>query len=133
VFSGQDVLVCRGHPGIQLPNDVWSWNRVVETETPGPLTASLRKRDVTFQAYATVSVYRPGGPDQEQVAEERCYDLADAMSEYLRVTDPTLGGLVFWCFRTAYDSEGSTDPVLLAKGRCIEATVEFTALARITS
>jgi hypothetical protein len=133
LFADDDVLVCWGHPGVQLPNDVFSWGRVAEVEEPGPISSSRRARDVTFQVYATISVYRPGGPDQEQVAEQRCYDLADAMSEYVRVTDTTLGGLVYWCFRTNYDSEGSTDATLLAKGRCIEATVEFTARARITS
>lgn len=128
------VMVRNGSPGQYQPDDIVSFGRYRLTEEPGPLSASRRARDVTVLVYATISVYRAGGEEQETIAEARCLELADTIGEWLRAGDNTkLGGRAFWCFRTDYDSDGLTDPEYLAEGRLIEATVEFTARTRITS
>lgn len=125
--------VSYGHPGKQLPDDVVSVTRVVTQQDPATLSANLRQRDLIITITVVVSVWRKGGADQEQVAGDRAYQLLDALEEYVRVTDTTLGGLVRWCFCIGSDSEGSTDPQLLATGRVIEITAQFFAKARITS
>lgn len=137
------VLVCYGHPGTDIPDDVLSVGRVTVEQEPGPISATNRARDITLTAYVTASVYRGGGPEAEQAAGDRAYELVTLLEEYVRVTDTTLHaaagladgepGLVWWCFCTGHDSDGATDPALLAKGRVIEVLASFTARARITN
>lgn len=129
-----DVMVCYGHPGTNLPPDIVSFGKVTCVQTPGPMSATRRSRDLTLTVEVTVSIYR-GGPDPqtEKVCGDRAYALLTLLEEYLRVTDPTLGGLVWWCFLTEHESTGTTDPDLLTQGRLIEITATFTAQARITS
>lgn len=121
-----------GHPGIKLPDDIVSVMRVTAQQEPGPIGTN-RARDLTLTADVTVSIYRAGGADQEAVAAAQAYALLTAVEEHCRVTDTTLGGAVWWCFCTSHESEGATNPDLLAKGRVIEITATFTARARITS
>lgn len=122
-----------GHPGTDLPDDIISWGRVTSSQEPGPLSSSNRSRTNMLTADVTVSVFRAGGPEQEQVASGVAYAYLSAIEEYLRVTDTTLGGLVLWCFCTSHESDGLTDPQLLAQGRTIEITATFTAFSRIHS
>jgi hypothetical protein len=126
------VLVCNGHPGQYQPDDIVSFNRVTWSEEPATLSTRM-VRDLTVQVSATISVYRGGGPEQEQVCEDRCLELADLISEHVRAVDPKLGDRALWCFRTSYESLGSSSPDITAKGRVIEATVVFTARCRISS
>jgi hypothetical protein len=128
-----NVLVCYGHPGKFQPDDIVSWGRVTATITQGPLSASNRARDITLVASVKVSIKRGGGPEMEQVAADRAYYLLNAIEEYVRATDTTLGGLVWWCFCTGHDADGATAPENLAEGRIIEIDAEFTAQGRITS
>jgi hypothetical protein len=126
------LLVCYGHPGTQLPDDIVSVGRVTSAQEPEALGTN-RSRWNVLTAEVTVSVFRAGGPEQEQIAGDRAYQLLVAIEERLRVTDTSLGGLVLWCFCTGHESNGSTDPDLLAKGRVIDVIATFTARARITS
>lgn len=126
------VKVCYGHPGTKQPDDIMSVGRItasIDFATVG----TNRTRELVLTAEVKVSVFRRGGPDQEQVAGDRAYALMNALEEYVRAVDTTLGGVVRWCFCTGHDSDGSTDPELLAQGRCIEVDGTFTARARITS
>lgn len=134
VAAGHTFGVFYGHPGTQqLPDDIVSWGRVTSSQEPGPISATNRSRTNNLAADVTISVFRSGGADQEQVASEAAYAYLSAIEEYLRVTDPTLGGLVLWCFCTGHDSDGVTDPILLAQGRTIEITATFSAFSRIHS
>lgn len=125
------VLVCYGHPGIQQPDDIVSVGRVTSTQEPGPMSNTNRSRTNTLTVDLTISIFRRGGADQEQVAGDRAYSLLSAVEEYVRVTDTTVGGTVMWCFLTSHTSDGATDPTLLTQGRCIEITATFTAYTRI--
>lgn len=127
------VLCVRGHPGTNMPDDVLTWGQVSASQEPGPLSSTNRARDVTYTFTLTASIFRGGGPEAEGVAEDRAHALISAVEEYVRVTDTTLGGLVFWCFCTALDSNGATPPEVLSKGRIIDVDAVFTAYARITS
>ena len=94
---------------------------------------SNRPREETLTIDVVVSVYRGGGPDMEQVASDRAYELLGELELYARVTDTTIGGTVRNCALVSHESEGATDPEILAAGRLIEITAQFVAQARITS
>lgn len=134
-ITDQEVLVAYGNPGpVQtLPDDIVSVGRVTGHFGPGPISATNRARDVTLTAWVTASCFRAGGWEQEEIAGDRAYELIGLLEEYVRVTDTTLGGLVYWCFCVDHDSEGYTSPEALAEGRTIEVVAQFEATARITS
>lgn len=131
-INDADVMVCYGHPGTVQPDDIVSFGRVTSTQSPHTMSTN-RTRWNTLTIDVTISVYRTGGADQEQVAGDRAYELLNLIEEYVRVTDTTLGGLVLYCFCTSHESDGYTDPQVIAKGRLIEITATFTAESRITS
>lgn len=131
--DGDSVLVCNGHPGPNYPDDVVSWTRFYATQEPGPISQTNRSRWVEYRFEVLVSVIRGGGLEMEPIAEARAQQLLTAIEEYVRVTDTTLGGLVEWCFCTSIDSEGTTEPEIIAHGRISEVSATFTARARITS
>lgn len=138
-INDTSVLVCYGHPGTVQPPDIVSVGQITAQQDMATLSNAKRTRDLVLTAEVVVSVFRAGGPEQEQVAGDRAYALLDLVEEYLRTTDTQLatsnGGtpLVWWCFCTSHDSDGSTDPEVLANGRLIEIRATFTARARITS
>jgi len=126
-----EVLVTYGHPGIELADDMIGVTRVAVKQDFATLGTN-RTREETLTADVVISCYRGGGPEMEQVVGDRVYDLLGRIEFYVRRTDTTLGGVVRQCFLTSHESEGSTDPDLLAEGRVIECTATFTAQARIT-
>lgn len=133
-ITDTNVTVCYGHPGQYQPDDIIAVGRITCTQVPGPISRTNRARDVTLTAEVHVSCFR-GGPDPEteKLAGDRAYALLSLIEEQVRVTDTTLGGLVWWCFCTDHDSDGITDPQMLAKGRLVEILATFTAQARITN
>ncbi len=54
------------------------------------------------------------------------------LEQYVRTTDPQLGGLALWCFLTSTESFGYTQAAQLAEGRLCEIEATFTARVRIT-
>lgn len=127
-----NVQVSYGHPGMSQINDIIAFTRThVEQEfaTYGP----RRQREETLELTVVVSVFRPGGPDQEEVASDRAYELLGVLEEYARATDTTIGGSVRDCALGPHDSDGESDPEVLAQGRLIEVKATFIAHARITS
>jgi hypothetical protein len=127
------VLVCLGHPGTQLPDDIVSIGDLTVTQDFATMSTN-RTREMVITQEVIVSIYRAGGPDQEPVVSARGFDLLNRIEEYVRVTDTTLGGLVRWCMCTGHGpSGGSLDTDVLAKGRVIEVPAQFTARARITN
>lgn len=123
------VQVAYGHPGLTQEQDIVSVGRT--TSTQDFVTFGARAREETVTVEVIFSCYRGGGPEVEQVVEERAYSLLGMLEDHLRDTDPTLGGVVRWSQLTSIDCQGATDPDVLAAGRCSEVTAVFTAHARI--
>jgi hypothetical protein len=125
-----DVQISRGNPGVTQNNDIVGFGKVTSQQEPGPFSPR-RPRDETLTVAVVFSIYRPGGPDQEEVAEDRAYKLLGDLENYVRKTDTTLGGVVRHCFLDEIQSDGASDPEILAGGRLIEVTGVFQAFARI--
>lgn len=130
--NAADVIATYGHPGTSIPDDVIAWTRVHIVQEPGPISPR-RPRDLLVSVWCKVSVYRGGGPEAEQIAGDRAYAILNVIEEGLRSGDTTLGGLLWWLFCVDHDSDGSTDPDVLANGRVIEIDAQFDGRARITS
>lgn len=126
------VLTCFGQPGTLEPEDIVSFGRLSVNQTSATISPN-RTRDEMLTLDVDISCYRGGGPEMEQVASDRAYELLRMIEQQVRVTDTTVGGTVRWCFLTSHDSTGATDPAMLEQGRAIDITATFTALARITS
>jgi hypothetical protein len=133
LVAGQDVLVTFGHPGDELGNwdDVVSFADTGAEQVSGPMGTN-RSREETLRQTVWVSIFRPGGADQERVASDRAYELLGLLEHHVRFTDTTLGGVVRQCFLTGHTSTGQTDPGELASGRLIEIEATFTAQVRVT-
>lgn len=99
-----------------------------------------RQRELVMTLDIIVSVFRAGSEDSEDVdevtveADDRAYQLLDAIEEWVRVTDTTLGGVVRWCACTHHENDGAgTDPDIAARGREAAILATFTAPVRVTS
>jgi hypothetical protein len=125
-----DVQIARGHPGKTQRDDIVAFGKVTSQQEPGPL-GPRRARNETVTVAVVFSIYRRGGPDQEQVAEDRAYKLLGDLENYVRKTDTTLGGTVLHCFLSEVESDGASEPNIIASGRLIEVTGVFQAFARI--
>ncbi|HEY0249705.1 MAG TPA: hypothetical protein VGC45_15750 [Gryllotalpicola sp.] len=126
-----DVLISDGHPGRIDADDAVALMGVSQEEVPGPISATRRVREETLTVTVVISCYRVGGQDQQRIVDARALKLLGDLSNHLRKTDPTLGGLCVWCFRTSFDLEKSADPAVLTDGRLTEINAKFTAVARI--
>lgn len=126
------VLVAFGQPGTFDPDDIVSIARVSEQQTEATISTN-RTRNETITLEVLISCYRGGGPEMEQVASDRAYQLLRMIETQVRVTDTTVGGTCWWCFLQSHESAGATDPALIDQGRTIEITAMFEARARITS
>jgi hypothetical protein len=126
------VLVAHGHPGLEVTDDMIGVGRVTSAQEPATMGTN-RSREETLTVDVTISCYRGGGPEMEKVASDQAYALLRLIERYCRITDTTMGGVVRQCFLTSHESDGATDPAILAEGRLIELTATFTALARITA
>lgn len=133
------VQVCYGAPGKHQADDILSWGRLEVVFTNGPISPK-RLQDLVLTCTLTASVLRKGGPEAEQKAADRAYDLLVAVEQYVRITDTQLaqarqdgvsGPLVWWCMPANHVSEGATDPLVISKGRIIEIECDFVAHARI--
>jgi hypothetical protein len=126
------VLVSFGQPGTFEPDEIVKIGMITTDQSPATISTN-RAREETLTLEVTVSVHRGGGPDQEQVASDRAYALLQLLADYVHHTDTTLGGAVRMCFLTSTESDGATDPDLIAQGRMIAIVAKFTAAARITN
>lgn len=131
-INDSTVLVTYGHPGLEVADDMVGVQKITSQQVIANMGAR-RSREETLTAEVIVSCYRGGGPEVEQVAGDRAYQLLGLIEQYVRVTDTTVGGTVRDCFLISHDSQGATDPALIAEGRVIEITATFEAHARITS
>lgn len=127
-----NVQVSFGTPGSFEDWDIIRIGAVRARQDPATL-GSNRGREQQLDLEVTISVYRGGGADQEQVCSDRAYELLRILADQVHHTDTTLGGVVRWCFLTADESDGATDPELIGNGRTIAIVATFTAAARITN
>lgn len=127
-----DVQVCYGHPGQSMLNDLVVFGEVGSEQVPGP-HGGQRSRDETLTLTVVVSIFRPGGPEQELITATRGYDLLGQIENHVRKTDTTVGGTVRECFLTSHASDGSTDPQVLSAGRLTTIAAQFTAHTRIST
>lgn len=127
------VLITFGHPGPQVANflDAVAFTDLSVEQSPATLSTN-RSREEVLTLVVQVSCWRPGGPEMESVASDAAYGLLEALERQVRVTDPTLGGIVRHCFLESHTSEGATDPAALTAGRTIEVEARFVAHVRIT-
>ncbi|NQX36253.1 hypothetical protein [Herbiconiux sp. VKM Ac-2851] len=127
-----DVQISYGHPGKTQHPDIVGFSRVTSEQDPATLSTN-RSREETLQLVVTFSIYRFGGPEMEEVATVRAYKLLGDLENYVRKTDTTLGGVVRHCFLQTHESDGESDPNVLAQGRLIEVQATFQAQNRITT
>jgi hypothetical protein len=128
----QSVQVAFGTPGSFQDWDIIRIGRVNARQDPATLGTN-RAREQLLELEVTISCYRGGGAEMEQVCSDRAYQLLRILAEQVHHVDTTLGGVVRWCFLTADESDGATDPELLENGRTIAIVATFTAAARITN
>jgi len=127
-----EVYVCFGQPGTFDPAEIVKIGMISSEQDPATMGTN-RGREETLTLEVTISVYRGGGQDQEQVCSDRAYALLRMIADYVHHTDTTLGGAVRMCFLTSTESDGATDPDRIAEGRTIAIVAKFTAAARITN
>lgn len=124
------VQVGLGMPWPQTAQDLIAVGGVESQLEPGPM-GPQRSRDETLTVEVLISVFRPGGQDQEQVASDRAYELLGAIERHLRMVDPTVGGLVRACLLTGHRMESDPFDDGTGMGRVVEVLATFAAQARI--
>lgn len=124
------VQVAYGHPGLTQEDDIVSVGRTTSNLDVATYSPN-RSREETITCEVVFSCYRGGGPEMEQVVEERAYQLLGLLEDYVRTTDITVGGAVRWCMLSNVECDGATDPDILQAGRCIDLTATFTAHVRL--
>lgn len=129
LLSDEDVQVVLGVPGTAQWDDIVSIEDTSMEQDVATLGPS-RQREETIRQTVIISVYRAGGEDQEKVVTDRAYEILGTIENYLRKTDPTLGGIVLWCFLTSVEF-ASTDANTATGGRIAGIAAVFTARARI--
>lgn len=125
-----EVQVSLGYPWPQTAADivaVGACRATLAAATLGP----QRSRDETSTVEVLISVFRPGGQEQEQVASDRAYALLDMIEHHLRTVDPTLGGLVRQCVVTSHDMDSAPFDDGTVQGRTVELLVTVTATYRV--
>lgn len=132
LWTNTDVQVAFGHPGMTQAGDIVAFGRIASAQEFAAY-GSNRPREETLTLEVVFSIYRGGGPEMEKVASDRAYALLGELELYARVTDTTIGGTVRHCSLLSHESDGATDPEILAAGRLIEITAQFVAQVRITS
>jgi hypothetical protein len=128
----QEVQVDFGTPGSYAAWDIIKIGRVSARQDPATLGTN-RSREQSLEIEVTISCYRGGGADQEQVCSDRAYQLLRLLADEVHHGDTTLGGVVRWCFLASDESDGATDPADVANGRTIAIVATFAAAARITN
>ncbi len=95
-ITGTDVLVCYGEPGKYQPDDIIAVTDVSSSHEL-QVIAPTRPREETLTVTVVVSCYR-GGDDPtgalQQIVTERAYALLGLVEDYVKVTDPSIGGTV---------------------------------------
>ena len=104
------VLVCYGLPGTYQPDDIVAILDA-DGDSQHATISPNRSREETIRQTFTISCYRGG--DLQQTCTERAFALMDAVVDYCRTTDPTVGGTVrsmlpdvTWGFEESVEEQG---------------------------
>jgi len=127
------VLVSFGHPGTQYSDDMILFLNVSAQQQIATMSTTNRSREETLTLDIFISSFRNGETDNDKAPSDRVYALLDSLSNYVRKTDTTLGGVVRESYLTSHQSAGSTDQAVLGRGRMVDCVAQFTAIARITN
>jgi len=90
-----------------------------------------RQRVETITVEVLISVFRPGGQEQEEIASARAYELLDAVEHHTRMVDQTLGGLVQSCLLTGHELDSAPFSDDTGQGRTVEVLATFEAKNRV--
>lgn len=131
LYGAEDVQVAFGHPGHNRSHDDIVSFTGIRTDQDAAGMGPRRSRDERIYLSVLVSCFVRGDAD-DIAASDRVYSYANRLEQYVRTADPTLGGLVLWCFLSEHTSDGSGNPRLLQEGRLVEGAFIFEALARIS-
>jgi hypothetical protein len=124
------TLVVRGLPAFAKAQDNVCVGAVTSQQEIATLSASQRTREETLTCQVDFYSFRPG-VDTEEIVEARAYEMLDALAQYVRQTDTTLGGVVRYCFLTDVAADAATDTDVLEKGRMHVLSATFTAQFRV--
>ena len=122
--------VSRGLPAFADAQDNVSVGAVTFTQEPIVLSPQ-RQREETLTCQVMFYSFRFGGADMEEVVEARAYEMLDALAQYVRVTDTTLGNVVRHCFLTDGSADEATNPDLVGAGRMHVLSATLTAVVRV--
>ncbi len=129
--SEPEVAVHFGRPGTFLAADIVSFGNLSSDQVPAAMGTN-RSREEMLELEVTISCFVGGDDTAEEEASDRAYYLLGQLEDLVRTADTTLDGVVRECFLVRHESEGSTDPRVLAAGRNIAITATFQAKFRIT-
>ncbi len=87
------TTVAYGPPGNYLDDEVVSVTDVVSSSEVATLSPN-RTREETLDVTVIFSVTNGGGYEAQQTVTERAYAMVADLENYLKVTDPTVGGTV---------------------------------------
>ena len=93
------------------------------------------RRSRNENVYVTVEYdfWRAGEADDDKVVTDAAMAALQELEQYVRVTDPTLGGACEWCFLESVESEGVTPLQVVAGGRQAVISATYHAFVRISS
>lgn len=131
-IADDTVQTILGNPGPKQADDIVSVRVPTGQIDPATITAQGRTREVQMTCTVTFSIFRKGGPEQDEIVTARAFDLFSKVEKRIRVDDITLGGVVRWCLCTGWDDLGNGVEVL-AKGRLLEFSATFVAPVRLTN
>lgn len=124
------VLVCWGHPGINLPDDIVGIRDATNEEVWAALGAQRKNEQLEQQV--VVSCWS-GGTDQKAVTQ-RAFGYLNTLDGGIRkpTGDPTLGGLVSVASITRVQLTESNPLITdMAAGRVAELVVTISATKRL--
>ena len=126
-----EILICKGEPGMDLPNDVIAVGYPETRRTVEPRffigsggTGWLYE---TYEVDITISTWQGGGASQAATVSQRAWTLAGYVESAVR-TDPSLGGAVLISYpmdTNGGDPQWTEDPIGL--GATITLTVRCEA------
>lgn len=126
-----EMLVTYGRPGVNIPDDICMVLGVESDFEPGAI-ATNRQREETLRLEVMWWIFRPGEVDAEREATTYLYERMGELENLVRLTDPTLGGLVRECSLIQHQFDTTVaDDQRGTRGRLAVATATFQAHVRI--
>jgi hypothetical protein len=130
---GEAVDIGRGFRWPIVNND-WVFATETQSDVNPENLGPRRMLEEKITLHLSIGAWRPGGDQAaEDAAFNRAFDLLGRIQQYIRVTDPTLGGVVLWCLPGSSDSLGATTEGDSGDGRLTEIAATFVCSHRIAT